>query len=60
VETHLSACVPPASLTSPQEPTIISPRDYRIRFRRAVLSYFTRVPGSAALADLPLPDDLQD
>ncbi len=29
-----------------QEPTIISPRDYRIRFRRAILSYFTRVPGT--------------
>ncbi len=41
-----------------QEPTIISPRDYRIRFRRAVLSYFTRVPSSAPLRDLPVPDDM--
>lgn len=44
------------SLIHFQEPTIISPKQYMRRFRTAIMSYFTVVPGSIDMA-LPLEAD---
>eukprot|EP00983_Pelagomonas_calceolata_P084232 1156319-Pelagomonas_calceolata.AAC.4 len=43
------ACLP--------EPTIISPKQYMRRFRTAIMSYFTVVPGSAFVSP-SLPSDM--